>query len=311
MERLNPVEISALNRQFLEEVGSQAGMDKFAEVSRDVTAIKVRESSFWDKIIPPQNITDAECYTDRDTDTFYRLEEIEEDGVAQVLDWRGQPTGEYMQGQRYVVPFNRFSSPRYWKTEQEIRVYKHPITEYIERNSANAIVKLKDGHAISLVDAAVAATGKIVTGAGVDGELLRSDFIQLFNLLDGYELESKKILMRKDDFNMLLNWKSSELDLGAYDVAKDGYTYAKLMGREIITTIKNVFPRGYIYCFTDPEYLGKHYTLNDFKFEMERRFQTVQWELSMEMGTAIGNIYSCALLIVNQAPAEEEEEEGV
>jgi len=305
-ERLNPVEVSALNRQFLEMASTAEGIDKLAEVSREVTAIKVRESSFWDKIIPPQNITDAECYVDRDSDTFYRQEEIEEDGVAMVLDWRGQPTGEYMQGKRYIVPFNRFSSPRYWKTKQEIRVYKHPLTEYIERNSANAVIKQKDGYAISLVNAAVAATGKIINGTGADGELVRSDFIKLFNLLDSYELESKKILMRKDDFNQLLNWKSSELDLGAYDVAKDGYTYAKLMGREIITTIKNVFPKGYIYCFTDPQFIGKHYTLNDFQFEMEQRFQTIQWELSMEMGTALGNIYSCALLIVPQANEEEE-----
>jgi hypothetical protein len=300
MERLNPVEIAALNREFLETVSTPSGMQKFAEVSQEVTAIKVRESSFMDKILPPQNITVNECYVDRDTDTLYRLEEIEEDGVAMILDWRGQPTGEYVQGQRYVVPFQLISSPRYWKTEQEIRVYKHPITEYIERNSANAIIKKKDEAGVALLDAACAATGKIVNGTGADQELLRADFIALFNLLDGYELESDKILMRKDDFNMLLNWKSSEIDLGAWDTAKDGYTYAKLMGREIITTIKNVFPRGTIYCVTKPQYIGKHYTLEDLKFEMEKRFRTIQWEISMELGYGIGNIYSVAKLLVPQ-----------
>ena len=108
--------------------------------------------------------------------------------------------------------------------------------------------------------------------------------------------------MRKADFNQLLEWGSDELDIKAGDTATAGWTSATLMGREVIVTVKDgLLAPGVVYCFTDPEYIGKHYVLEDLKFEMEKRFDTIQFQVSLEMGMNFGNVNSVATLTIPQA----------
>lgn len=303
MSDLTKAAIARINREFIEMMDDPSELTKTAQTANDVIYTRQHESSFLDKIIPPKPITVAECQIDETTDTCYALEEIaEEVDVALVLDWLGQPTGQYIQGERFTVPFIVLSSPRFWKSLKEIRVYQHPITEFIERSAANEIIKRKDAYGITLFDAAVAATAKVHTSTTIK-DLTREDFVELFNLIDGDELESKRVLLRRDDFNELLKWKSADLDIKAGDTAFDGVQTATILGREVITSIKNVFDKGVIYCFTDPEYLGKHYTLEDMKFELEKKWGYVQFQSQLEFGCNLGNIYGISKMII---PQEEE-----
>lgn len=298
---MNANTVARLNREFVEMVSSHEGIDKFAAKSQDVISTRIHEDSFAEKIIPSKPITVGECYVDRTSDVIYKQEEIEEEAVAFIMDMNAQPTGQFIQGERFIVPFFAIRTPRYWKTAQEIRVYQHPITEYIEKNGSAEIIRQKDQYFIDLCDAAVAATGLDVAG----GQVLiptRADFVNLFNLIDANELESKKLLMRKADFNQLLEWGSDELDIKAGDTATAGWTSATLMGREVIVTVKDgLLAPGVVYCFTDPEYIGKHYVLEDLKFEMEKRFDTIQFQVSLEMGMNFGNVNSVATLTIPQA----------
>lgn len=298
---MSPSVIAQINREFIDMSMSPEGRTKIAEKAHDVIYTRVHENSSWDKILPPKTRTVEECQIDLETDSYYSLEEIaEEVDVALMLDHTGKPTGNYIQGERFKVPFFMISSERHWKTVQEIRAYKHPITDFIERSSANEIIRKKDAYGVALTEAAITATGKVWTAPGFN-DLVRDDFVKLFNLLDGDELESKRLWMRQDDYNELLKWKSADLDIKSGETAWNGVQTTTLLGREIVTTIKNVFPKGTIYCFTDPEYFGKHYTLEDMKFELERRFNIIQFQSQLELGCNLGNIYSASKLIIPQA----------
>jgi len=151
------------------------------------------------------------------------------------------------------------------------------------------------------MDAAVTATGNTVAGTSVLVPT-REDFVNLFNLLDANELESKRILMRKADFNRMLQWNSVDLDDVAGQTATDGWTAAKILGREIIVTVKDdIIDAGHVYCLTDPNFIGKHYTLEDLQFELEKRFQMIQFEVTYEMGMSFGNVYGIARLEIPQS----------
>lgn len=292
---------SAANREFLKLVESPEGMNKIAEVSQDVLANKVYEDSFLEKFIPSKPITVPECYVDQTYDVIYRQEWIDPDAVAFVMDMDAQPTGKFMQGERYIVPFFKIMTPRYWKTKQQIRVYPYPITDYIEKNGSAEIIKQKDSYFVNLMDAAITATANSVAGTSVLVPT-REDFVNLFNLLDANELESKRILMRKADFNRMLQWNSVDLDTDAAKTATDGWTSTSILGREIIVTVKDdVITPGYVYCLTDPNFIGKHYTLEELQFELEKRFQMIQFEVTYEMGLSFGNVYGIARLVIPQA----------
>lgn len=295
------VTATAVNREFLDLVRTQEGMDKIAEESQDVLSTKVYEDSFCEKIIPSKPITVPECYVDQTYDVIYRQEWIDPDAVAFVMDMDAQPTGQFIQGERYIVPFFKIMTPRYWKTKQQIRVYPYPITDFIEKNGSAEIIKQKDGYFVDLCDAAVTASGNTVAGGSVLVPT-REDFVNLFNLLDANELESKRILMRKADFNRLLQWNAVDLDVQAGKTATDGWTSASILGREVIVTVKDdIITPGYVYCFTDPNFIGKHYTLEELAFELEKRFQLIQFEVSYEMGMSFGNIYGVARLAIPQS----------
>lgn len=295
------VTASAANREFLKLVESSEGMDKIAEVSQDVLATKVYEDSFLEKFIPSKPITVPECYVDQTYDVIYKQEWIDPDAVAFVMDMDAQPTGQFMQGERYIVPFFKIMTPRYWKTKQQIRVYPYPITDFIEKNGSAEVIKQKDTYFVNLMDAAVTATANSVPGTSVLVPT-REDFVNLFNLLDANELESKRILMRKADFNRMLQWNSVDLDTDAAKTATDGWTSASILGREIIVTVKDdVITPGYVYCLTDPNFIGKHYTLEELQFELEKRFQMIQFEVTYEMGLSFGNVYGIARLVIPQS----------
>jgi len=296
---MNANTVARLNREFVEMVSSHEGIDKFAAKSQDVISTRIHEDSFAEKIIPSKPITVGECYVDRTSDVIYKQEEIEEEAIAFIMDMNAQPTGQFIQGERFIVPFFAIRTPRYWKTAQEIRVYQHPITEYIEKNGSAEIIRQKDQYFIDLCNAAIVASANTVNSLAAGPVPAREDFINLFNLLDGNELESKKLLMAKTTFNQLLAWGSDELDIKAGETAVSGWTSATLMGREVIVTVKDgLLDDGQILAFTDPEYIGKHYVLEDLKFEMEKRFDTIQFQVSLEMGMNFGNINGVAELII-------------
>ena len=295
------VTTAAVNRKFLTMVDTQAGIDKVAETTQDVLATKVYEDSFAEKFMPSKPITVPECYVDQTYDVIYKQEWIDPDAIAFVMDMDAQPTGKFIQGERYIVPFFKIMTPRYWKTVEQIRVYPYPITDFIEKNGSAEIIKKKDKYFVDLMDAAVTATGNSVAGGSVKVPT-REDFVNLFNLLDDNELESKRILMRKADFNHLLRWNAVDLDIKAGDTAYDGWTSASILGREVVVTVKdNVITPGYVYCLTDPEFIGKHYTLEELQFELEKRFRKIQFEVSYEMGMSFGNVYGIGRLVIPQA----------
>lgn len=288
-----------LNRLFTSQLSTESGLTKAAQAGQSYIRSKIREQAFTRKILPPQRVTEADLQRSVDHDTLVKIIDIEPDSVASPITFRGTPEVRYIQGERAEIKFYTISSERFEKSEQELRAYEYPIQKVIEDNTVPDIQKVEDGRFIDHVDQVIndQSPSKYVdfTAAG-DPDYLTKDFLnEIFNQLDGDELRANTILMSDTTFNDVNTWDNTQLDDLTGEVTRQGYDYDTLMGRQLITTNKtDIVPRGIVYCFTEPEYLGKFYTLGEVEFWVEKEANMIRWQAWEDIGAAIVNKRSVA-----------------
>jgi len=329
---MNGVPAEHLNALFVQKLDTAEGREKTAQYSGLYTRDKLREVSFWRKIIPPSNITRNECQRSVNHDTLVKIVDVEPESRAMTVTFRGEPMGRFIEAGRYEVGFHTISSEIFEKTEQELMAYEMPITKIIEDNTVKDIQYIEDREALIHVEAAIQALqleanggvatafnrtnvngGLVVSSSVVKGELSligggaddftvrpvqRPDFVNLFKLLDGNELKCEQILMTEVDSDDVLQWTVEDFgDKIQSETTVEGYKYNTLLGRRLVRTIKTKILRpGNIYAFTSPEFLGRFYILNQTKFYIDKKANVILWQSWEDIGMAIGNIASCRKL---------------
>lgn len=284
------------NQAFFRTLRKPGGIEKLNFAIGDYVATKVREDSFLDKILPPETVQPTELQGNEMNDTLYALCEIEpEDTKALVLNIDGQPTGKVFSAPRFRVNFWVNSTRRFEKPERELLAYKMTIKEIVQRNAVNQLAVLQDTQWLAQCAAAVTASGKIVVGTG-GPDPNRTDLVELINQIDGDQLETDTLLMRKDDWNKILKLDSSDIDLGAWETFRNGYTERMLLGRKVIVSVKNVIDPGQIWAFAAPNFIGKHFVIEDAVAEVKSEWGLFQFQIQKYFGFAVGNVNGIALL---------------
>ena len=104
---------------------------------------------------------------------------------------------------------------------------------------------------------------------GSDGSINKSNFTDLFNVLDGNQLKADTVLMGSEMYNRLLLWPASNAgDSYGTEVTINGYTYSTLFGRKLIVSNKSdIIADKEMYAFAAQEYLGKFQKLCFFLFQ--------------------------------------------
>lgn len=133
-----------INSLFVEKLGTEEGRAKLASYGGGVIRDHLREVSFARKILPPQPITPAECQVSTEHDGLVKIEELEPESRAMVVDFRGSARARYIRAPRVAVSFFTIESEHFEKTEQELLAYKMPITKMIEEQSANNLQEIED-----------------------------------------------------------------------------------------------------------------------------------------------------------------------
>lgn len=329
---MNGVPAEHLNALFVQKLETSEGREKTAAYSGLYTRDKLREVSFWRKVIPPKPITRAECQRSVNHDTLVRIVDVEPESRAMSITFRGEPSGRFIEAGRYEIAFHTISSEIFEKTEQELMAYEMPITKIIEDNTVKDLQYIEDREALIWVESAIQALqleanggvatafnrtnvngGLVVSSSVVKGELSligggaddftvrpvqRPDLVNLFKLLDGNELKCEQILMTEVDSDDVLQWTVEDFgDKIQSETTVEGYKYNTLLGRRLIRTIKTKILRpGNIYAFTSPEFLGRFYILNQTKFYIDKKANMIMWQSWEDIGMAIGNIASCRKL---------------
>jgi len=316
-----------LNDTFVQNLETSEGKEKNAQIGAVYIRDRLREVCYVDKIIPPDPVTRADCQRSVNHDTLVKIVDIEPKSRAMTLTFRGQPTANLIRAPRAEVPFFTVSSEKFEKTEQELLAYEMPITKVIEDNSVKDLQEIKDREFTRHIESAVQAlqteanagvatalnatnvnTAAVVQSSIIKGQgaltrnvndflvqpILRPDLVNLFKLLDTNRLRSERFLMTEGDYDDILSWTLQDMgDKMQSETMVDGYKYNVLLGRKLIRTIKtDILRAGNVYVFTEPEFLGKNYILNNTKFYIDKVANLITWQSWMDIAIAIINVAS-------------------
>jgi hypothetical protein len=325
--------VEASVEMFNHRLDTQEGKTKMAELGGSWIRDRLREVAYSRHILPPEQVTRADCQRSVNHDTLVKIVDVEPQSRAMAITFRDQPTARSIRAPKAEIPFFTISSEKFEKTEQELLAYEMPITKVIEDNSVKDIQEIEDREFTRHIESGIQAlqtevnttTGvaynctNILAGnpnaksvSVIKGELAlaaggadfevrpvqRPDFVNLFKLLDNNRLRSERILMTEGDHDDVLQWTVEDFgDRIQSETVVDGYKYNTLLGRKVVRTIKtDILRPGNIYIFTAPQFFGKFYVLNNTKFYIDKIANVITWQAWEDIGIGIVNIASCRKL---------------
>jgi len=296
------------NEAFLDKIASVQGQAELTEAGRQYVKTELQEAAFSRAIIPQEPITTADCQRNVNDNSLYLIRDIEPDAAAVGVDNLGEPDGQYVKGERYIIPIINFVTKRFQITVEDLRAYQYKITKRIEDKSVPVLEKLEDKFFLRLTGAAVAVAAankeKAVKYTGSsDLTIAATDFVKLKNTLasgiNGSDPKRKEvgcILMCQEAFETAVILPGAGDDFGK-DRVLNGITSDTLYGAKIVKTIKSdLLPVGHLWAFTTPDFLGHNFALGDPNFEIKSNFGLIEWQTKEAVGMGIGNALSVALL---------------
>jgi hypothetical protein len=310
------IDARTVNEQFLQKIGSADGKMAAEEAVTKYIRDRLREESFARMLIPPQEVTRADCQRSERHDTLIKMVDIEPRSAAMPLTFRGQPRAQYIQGKRVSVGFYTISTYKFVKTEQELMAYEMPVTKIIEDNMVKDVHEIEDRDFTLHAEACVQAMQKLsnsntvtslnyttLAAGGVDevairkGDVARqlgvnnavvqpwqkTDVVNQKKMLSKTRLRTTRMLVSEPDWDDVGQWTLSDFgDKVLSETTVEGYKYDKIVGVSIVRTIKtDVLRPGNIYSFTAPDFLGKFFILNRLKFYIDKQanwFSFQAWE---------------------------------
>jgi len=335
-----------LNDLFTHKVGTAEGKEKIAEYAGTYIRDRLREVSYARKIIPPQNVTRADCQRSVNHDTLVKIIDVEPKSRAMAITFRGQPTARFIRAPRAEVPFYTISSEKFEKTEQELLAYEMPITKVIEDNSVKDIQEIEDREFTTHIEAAVQAlqteanggtatalnataiaAGSVVEFSVRKGELARAastddgtvlpiqrpDLVNLYKMIDGNRLRAEMVLITEVDWDDILQWTVEDFgDKLQSETTVDGYKYNLLLGRQYTRTIKtDILRPGNVYCFTKPDFFGRFYILNNTKFYIDKIANLITWQSWEDIAISVINIAAVRKLELYSGDATSNDTDGI
>lgn len=294
-----------VNDLFIRKLDTAEGMQKIAAEGASFIREKLREVSFARQIIPPMYVSQQDTQVSINHDVPVKIVEIEPDSKAMVVNFRGKPTTNYIEARRVELAFHSISSEEFQKTEEELLSYRFPLTQIIESNSVLDIQEIEDTAFLGQIDSAVATSSNAVTASydTSNGSIPEASIRNLFDQIDGEQLQSEVILLDTTMFNRLMVSNNTANTFGdggmKGEISINGYTYPTLYGRRIIVSNKTDLLEDKIYAFTAPEFLGEFCILNDTKFDVQKVRNVITFSAYESIGMVIANTKSCARLTLS------------
>jgi len=299
------IDAKTINDVFLKRLDTNEGMQKVANEGAAFVRDRLREVSFARQILPPMYVSQADLQVSVNHDGVVKIVELEPDSKAMLVNFRGKPTTNYIEGKRIELPFHAISSEEFQKTEEELLAYRMPLTQVIEQNSVLDIQKIEDEAFLNHVDAAITASSNAITGNydGTTDAVPEKKIRELFDQIDGKQLQTETLLMDNKMFNRLIVNNNTQGTFGdgalKGEIAINGFKYPTLYGRRIIISNKTDLLANTIYSFTAPEFLGEFCILNDTKFDIDKKRNVVTFSAYETIGMVIANTKSVAKLTLS------------
>ncbi len=319
--------MSSAKEMLLSQLSDPGAKSKIAARFGGYIRDRLREASYTEKVLPPENVDRSQCQVSPNHDSLVKIEFLEPKSRAMVVTFRGQPRAQFIRGEKVEVPFITIMSDMFQKPEQEFLAYAFPIGKVIEQNAVRDIGEVQDreftihiesavqalqteanGGSVTALTASTVQAGTTVEFSVAKGELARSastddgvvlpiqrpDIVRLMKLLDGNRLESDLILLTSVDWDDILQWTVEDQgDKVQSETVVQGWKYNLLLGKRYVRTVKtDILRPGNVYCFTSPDFLGRFYVLNNVKFYIDKVINMVKFVAWKDIGMSIVNIAS-------------------
>lgn len=273
-----------------------------ADLVTDFTRIRIRESSFFEKILPAVKIGDEELTPQLNNDKNVKLVEREPNSPAAITIPLGQqPVQYYFRGDRYPVYFDRIVTPKFTKDVSELRTYGMDIRQIL---SDNAILDMDFEFDRKMLVACQTIVGAEDSNVPESGVVQNKKIVDSNGITRNSLFEIPKILPRTyahlNAVTVLVN------NITIYDVAKfgrdeaggdlaesmliNGFQEKKLLGLNWVVTNKTeLVADSEFWIFASPEFLGKSYVLEDTTMYVDKKAYNLEFFAYCERGATIGN----------------------
>lgn len=298
------------NLAFFEQATSSdpVQVQKAAEAGTNFTRRKLRETSWFEKVLPPEPISNKDLDRQMFTDKPVKLVDFEPNSPAAIsVPFNTTPLSFVLRGQRYPVMQDRILSPRMTKDVDELRTWEMDIRQVVSDNIIKDMLTEIDSRAMTSVDATLGGAADVVlVNSGVAqwqsfaGSITREGIAEMMKIMPrgGTDtgLEAKVCVINNITIKEFMKFAREEAggDL-AQDLLTQGVVFQEFAGAKWIVTIKeSLVPTGDILMFGAPEALGKHYVLVDTTMYIKSEAFSVSFFAYTTRGATIGNTLSVA-----------------
>jgi len=301
---------SAFNANYLEASKSgESALRKLSQMHEDQFANYLRETSVFDKILTPRDITPQECEVGVDNDTLFKRLYMQPELRTFLSSFEALPR----EVQEIFIPriflgFYLMSSPRVVLNDFSLQAYPFPVTKQVEDLIGPSMHEAIDWIMLDRLEAAIQASdptnGNIIKGVGAQadiavngldtgyrGQIERDDVINIRKAYADSRARVRKILSTESDYIDFERFKLSDFGDGLMgQVFTDGLQTDKIHGVEFIRTIKSDFARGDLlrpgnmYAFPDENMIGRSYILQGLRFFIERDHQFLYYDAHQARG---------------------------
>lgn len=318
-------DFTLINDLFANRLDTPEGKTKIAQLTGKMIRDRLREVSYARNVVTPEPVTKADVRPSVNYDTVTKLITLEPESRAMPLTFRGQPDARIIRAPRIEVPFYTISSEKFEKFTQELYAYDVSITKWIEDNSLKDIQEIEDrewtihieaavqavqqeanSSSVTTLNASGIAAGSVVESAVRKGSIARQsatddavvhplqkpDLTNLAKLLANNRLRPRKFLFTEGEFLDLAQWTVEDMgDKVQSETTVDGYKYQTVVGFSFVRTVKtDILRPGNVYVFTDPDYLGCFFILNNVQFYIDKVANLITFQAWEDIAMVIANI---------------------
>jgi len=267
----------------VEKLQTSKGRDDFNQAAGECIRDKIRKTSLFYKVIPPQSVTEDELKPMREPSDIrcFRPGLMPVTVKAMLMDMSGEPIPKYIDGkQQLPIPMRTVETKRFEKTDEELS--GSGILKVVEE-MASWEAKERDRKFLKYCELVVAQSGQVLRE---NGPLQRDHFRKIQHPAQGHEIMPKVVLLSEIAF--------MDLDLPDSATEINPMTCIRSIDNDVLASTE-------IWSFPAPDSLGYNLYCGNYKVQSKweaNRWSCQGWEM---VGAGIGNINGITKLTITSS----------
>lgn len=318
----NPQAFSKELLRALTEDYSDGYVKEASEAGGSAVRRHLRENGYFRNIQPvtPVSGSDLTRWPGHDVGVVVDEMEIHQSGAV-TIPLNETSFSEYYRAEAFITGFQKMATPEFVKNVHELaNLKKIDLEKTVIDNSLRDLQTREDTYYMNMVDNVIGAPAGTSTYTGVqqnwdyskggadataesitDGvPITRANYARYtVNRLQSHRLNNGVFLMNRKTTTEFLSWGRDEVggDL-AQDFLTKGFSALgkfEIAGVPHMATIKDeLVADGEVYLFTEPDFLGKAYSLKDATMYVEKKKDLIKTSAEQILGISLANHHGVA-----------------